>query len=120
MIITFSVVFRVYDSDGNSYLDQQVCSFHYNYPSFFFIPLVTPLMETETGPGVSGPRVNCLKEVAESPTLSPLGCPNSYLAELQSDPMSLLFTAETWLDSLPQVISNCPSCACLQYYSLST
>ena len=47
--------------------------------------LVTPLTGPETDPGVSGPPINCLKEVTESATLNPLCYPNSYLSELQPE-----------------------------------
>ena len=47
--------------------------------------LVTPLTGPETDPGVSGPPINCLKEVIESAKLNPLCHPNSYLSELQPE-----------------------------------
>ena len=72
------------------------------------------LMGPETGPGVSGLPVNCIKEVDELATLNELCYPNSYLAELQPDPLSLLFTAMAWLDSLLQVINNYPNSESLQ------
>ena len=86
----------------------------------FIFFLETPLTGPETDPGVSGTPINCLREVIESATLNPLCYPNSYLAELQSDPLSLLFAAGVWLDSLPQVINNCPNSESLQNDSLST
>ena len=95
---------------------------HHNHHHhlFLLLHLVTPLTGPETDPGVSGPPINCLIELIESATLNPLCYPNSYFAELQSDPLSLLFTAGAWLDSLPQVINNCPNSESLQNDSLST
>ena len=93
---------------------------HYRRHLLLLLLLVTSLTGPETDPGVSGPPINCLKEVTESATLNTLCYPNNYLAELQSEPQSLLFTAGAWLDSLPQVINNCPNSESLQNDSLSS
>ena len=76
-------------------------------------------MRPETDPGVSGQPVYFLKEVMKSATLNPLCYPNSYLAELGADLMSLLFTTGIWLESLPQIISNCSNSESLLGDSLS-
>ena len=70
---------------------------HHHHHHLCLLLLVMPLTGPETDPGVSGLLFNCLKEVIELATLNPLCYPNSYLAELQSDPLSLLFTAGAWL-----------------------
>ena len=87
---------------------------HHHHHLLLLLLLVTPLTGPEIDPGISGPPINCVKEMIESATLNPLCYPNSYLAELQFDPLSLLFTAGAWLDSLPQVINNRPNSESLQ------
>ena len=82
---------------------------HPHHPHLLLIIIITPLTGPETDPGVSGPPIKGLKEVTESATPNPLFYPNSYLAELQSDPLSLFFITRAWLDSLPPVINNCPN-----------
>ena len=79
-----------------------------------------PNTGSRTDPEVSVSPANCLKEVIESATLNPLCYPNSYWAELQCEPLSLLSTEGAWLDSLPQVINICPNSESLRGESLST
>ena len=44
-------------------------------PHLLPLLLVTPLTDLRLTPGVSGPPINCLKEVIESATFNPLCCP---------------------------------------------
>ena len=81
MVLVITILMTVLISHNNFDADDY-CDHHHRHLLLLLL-LVTPLAGPEIDPGVSGPPINCLKEVIESATLNPFCYPNSYLSELQ-------------------------------------